>query len=144
MAAISIEYANNLTAFRYVQNEIDYLKNNVGSQNLTVKSTNELTINNSTGYEAVLQTPDGIYKYVAVRIRDDYLIIYLDNEGGSLMQEQIELAATICSTIKISAAYNPLSTCIFDDYKISDDTLEIFYHLKFLFGRKIWIRVLRL
>ena len=36
------------------------------------------------------------------------------------------------NTIKISAAYNPLSTCIFDDYKISDDTLEIFYHLKFL------------
>lgn len=104
LAAISIEYANKLTAFRYVQNEIDYLKNNVGSENLTVKSRNELTINNSTGYEAVLQTPDGIYKYVAVRIRDDYLIIYLDNEGGSLMQEQIELAATICSTIKVSAS----------------------------------------
>lgn len=104
LAAISIEYANNLTAFRYVQNEIDYLKNNVGSENLTVKSRNELTINNSTGYEAVLQTPDEIYKYIAVRVRDDYLIIYFDNEGGNLMQEQVELAATICSTIKVSAA----------------------------------------
>lgn len=104
LAAISIEYADNLTAFRYVQNEIDYLKNHVGSENLTVKSRNELTINNSTGYEAVLQTEDGISKYVAVRVKEDYLIIYLYNEGNSLTPEQIELAATICSTIKVSAA----------------------------------------
>lgn len=111
LAAISIEDAGGLTAFRYVQNRIDYLKERIGSENLEIISRNEVMINGSTGYEAVIRT-DTIEHIIAVRVKSDYLIISVPSESNTFLPEQVALAETLCKTIKVTPKSNRQNTQI--------------------------------